>query len=174
LAIVAAPQVAVLPAIVVAASCNALLVSQQRCLPVLQQQAVTRCRPHRSNELQSVADSPQQQAATFCRPHCSIVFQRRHLPLLSSVRSTSVGLPSDSRRTFVWLPSYFHPTLVGRSFDFRRTSVGPSSDFRRTWNRCEYFCFVESNFFMMKHLHFLFNPPLPHFTCTLKLACILL
>jgi hypothetical protein len=63
----------------------------------------------------------QQRAATLCRPHRSIVFQRRHLPSLSSARPTSIGLPSDFRRT-----------PVGRLSDFRRTSVGLPSNVRPT------------------------------------------
>jgi hypothetical protein len=41
-----------------------------------------------------------------------------------------------------------------------------------TYNECAY-VLVESNSFV-KHLHFLFDPTMPHSTCTLKLTCILL
>jgi hypothetical protein len=40
-------------------------------------------------------------------------------------------------------------------------------------NKCEYFGYNESNLFM-KHLHFIFNQPMFHSTCTLKPTCILL
>ncbi len=116
LAIAAAPRVAALPAIAVAA--NALPVSQQR-------RELERYRS-RSNVAAASCN-----ALSAKLRHCVPVPPPAIAELCSfDFRPTSVGPSMDVRRTFVGLSSDFRSTSVGLSSDFCRTFVERSSVLR--------------------------------------------